>query len=298
MFPLAIFIGGPTASLKTDLAFSIQANLPSFIVNADSMQVYENFKILTNRPELNLTKKYDCHLFGFMSYPKKCNVGYWYERSLSILKKKKIPIFVGGTGLYIDSLINSISPIPKVSMQIKKELEGFYEKFGLKFLYSKLEKVDKDYSQIISHNDKQRIIRGLEVKISTGKSILKWHKEKKKKLFKKFLYVVVKSEREVLYSRINKRCEEMVKLGALNEVKEFIKIKKNINHPLHKTIGLSTLEKQINGLHSIEDALFLLKRDTRRYAKRQLTWFNNKANNANHLAFSEAKDYILNNTKL
>ena len=237
MFPLAIFIGGPTASLKTDLAFSIQANLPSFIVNADSMQVYKNLKILTNRPELNLTKKHDCHLFGLWVIQK--NVMLVFGMKGLIDTKKKIPIFVGGTGLYIDSLINSISPIPKVSMQIKKEVEGFYQKFGLKILYSKLAKIDKDYSQIISHNDKQRIIRGLEVKISTGKSILKWHKQKKKKIFKNFFYFVFKTEREVLYSRI-KMWKRMLS-GALNEVKEFIKIK-NINHPLHKTIGLSTLE--------------------------------------------------------
>ena len=96
MFPLAIFIGGPTASLKNDLAFSLQANLPSFIVNADSMQVYENFRILTNRPEKNLAKKFDCHLFGFMRYPKKCNVGFWSDsvKKLLLRSRNNIPIFV------------------------------------------------------------------------------------------------------------------------------------------------------------------------------------------------------------
>ena len=117
MFPIAIFIGGPTASYKTELAFELQSYFPSFIINSDSMQVYDQLEILTNRPVKKLRKRYDCNLFSYVKYPNKCSVGSWQKKALSVIKNKKnkIPIFVGGTGLYMDSIINNISEIPKIS---------------------------------------------------------------------------------------------------------------------------------------------------------------------------------------
>ena len=301
MYPVAIFIGGPTASLKTKLASQLLSEIPSFIVNADSMQVYNKLKILTNRPEISFLKKNRCNLFGFVKYPDSCNVGYWQKSSLSLLKKKgdDIPIFVGGTGLYIDSLINNLSDIPEIIAEVKKDTENSLNKFGLNFLYKKLEIIDNVYAQKISPNDKQRIMRAIEVKISTGKSILEWQRNSKKKIFKKILYIVIKTDKEVLYSRINNRCQQMINLGVIEEVDEFLKKEKcNFTHPLHKAIGLSTFENYLNGNLSKEDSISLFMRDTRRYAKRQLTWFNNKAINAIHLDVSEIRNYLVRNLKL
>ena len=119
MFPLAIFIGGATASQKSSLAFQIQSKVPSFIINADSMQVYDKLDILTNKPKKKFIDQYNCKLFNFLSYPEKCNVGLWRRKSIELLKKtKKTPIFVGGTGLYLDSLINNISNIPPISKKL------------------------------------------------------------------------------------------------------------------------------------------------------------------------------------
>ena len=295
MYPIAIFIGGPTASGKTELAFYIQSQIKGFIVNADSMQVYDKLGILTNRPNEKNIKKYDCNLFGFIKYPKKCNVGYWQKESLSILNKKKelIPIFVGGTGLYINSLINNISDIPLIPEEIRKAIQKTYKKKGKDFLFDELKKINKDYAKKISPNDIQRLIRALEVKYFTGISFSEWHRQNKKKIFKRIIYVILNTERNILYTRINNRCEEMVKEGVLDEIKKFLKIKTNSSHPLHKSIGLQSMEKYFSGEVSKEESLKAFMRDTRRYAKRQLTWFNNKAKGGIKLEFSDAKDYIL-----
>ena len=300
MFPVAIFIGGPTASYKTEIAFNLQSHFPSFIVNSDSMQVYDQLEILTNRPVKRLRKKYDCNLFSYIKYPEMCNVGSWQKKALSIIKNKKtkIPIFVGGSGLYMDSIITNISKIPKVSTDVKRIVDKMLKKFGINYLYEELKKTDEEYSKKLSPNDTQRIIRALEVNLSTQTTLSRWHKMKKKQIFKKIIYVVVKSEREILYSRINQRCEKMISLGVLEEVKSFLEIKQKLEHPIHKSIGLRQIIRYLKGLNSLEETMTDFMQETRRYAKRQLTWFNNKANEAVHLEDSKIKDFVLRELKL
>jgi len=300
LFPVAIFIGGPTASYKTELAFELQTSFPSFIINSDSMQVYDQLQILTNRPVKQLRKRYDCELFSYVKYPNKCSVGSWQKKALSVIKNKKnkIPIFVGGTGLYMDSIVNNISGIPKISEKVKKSIQNELKNFGINYLYKKLKKCDEEYSKKLSPNDSQRIIRALEVNLSTQINLSKWHKMEKKKIFKKIIYVVVKTEREKIYSRINSRCEEMINLGVLEEVKSFLKIKQKLDHPIHKSIGLRQITRYLEGLHSLEETMKDFTLETRRYAKRQLTWFNNKAKEAIHLEGPKIKEYILRELKL
>ena len=300
MFPLAIFIGGPTASQKTEIAFDLQGYFPSFIVNSDSMQVYDQLEILTNRPIKKLRKKYDCNLFSYIKYPDMCNVGSWQKKALSVVrnKKNKIPIFVGGTGLYMDSIINNISKIPKISTKVKKKVDNMFKNFGIKFLYEELKKIDGEYSKKLSPNDTQRITRALEVNLSTETTLSEWHKMEKDHIFKKVIYVVVKTEREKLYSNINQRCEKMISLGVLEEVKSFLEIKQKLEHPIHKSIGLRQIIRYLEGLNSLEETMTDFAQETRRYAKRQLTWFNNKAKEAIHLEGPKIKEYILRELKL
>ena len=300
MFPVAIFIGGPTASYKTEVAFNLQSHFPSFIINSDSMQVYDQLEILTNRPIRQLRKRYDCNLFSFVKYPNKCSVGNWQKKALSTIKNKKnkIPIFVGGTGLYMDSIINNISEIPKISEKVKERVRSELKKFGINHLYKELKKIDKEYSKKLSPKDTQRIIRALEVNLSTETNLSEWHKIERKKIFEKIIYVVVKTEREKIYSRINSRCEKMINLGVLEEVKSFLKIKQKLEHPIHKSIGLSQITRFLEGLDSLEETMTEFKKETRRYAKRQLTWFNNKAKEAIHLEGPQIKEYIFKELKL
>ncbi len=300
MFPVAIFIGGPTASCKTEIAFDLQSYFPSFIINSDSMQVYDQLEILTNRPFKQLRKRHDCNLFSYIKYPSKCNVGNWQKKALSIVKNKKnkIPIFVGGTGLYMDSIINNISQIPKISERVKKKINNEFKNFGINYLYKELKKIDEEYSRKLSPNDTQRIIRALEVNLSTETNLSKWHKIERNKIFKKIIYVVVKTEREKLYSRINLRCEKMINLGLLDEVKSFLEIKQKMEHPIHKSIGLRQIIRYLDGFNSLEETMTDFMQETRRYAKRQLTWFNNKAREAIHLEGPKIRDYILRELKL
>ena len=214
MFPLAIFIGGPTASGKTELAFSLHSKIPSYVVNADSMQVYNRLNILTNKPSEKEIKNFDCKLFSFLHYPEKCSVGLWRKKCIELLKNmNRVPIFVGGTGLYIESLINNISEIPQISNKIKSKINKIFLKKGKNFFYQKLLKIDNNYAKKISSNDTQRIQRAIEVKVATGKSFSDWHKQEKKKLFERVIYVVINAEREILYKKINQRCKNMINNG-------------------------------------------------------------------------------------
>ena len=294
MFPLAIFIGGPTASGKTELAFSLHSKIPSYVVNADSMQVYNRLNILTNKPSEKEIKNFDCKLFSFLHYPEKCSVGLWRKKCIELLKNmNRVPIFVGGTGLYIESLVNNISEIPQISNKIKSKINKIFLKRGKNFFYQKLLKIDNNYAKKISSNDTQRIQRAIEVKVATGKSFSDWHKQEKKKLFKRIIYVVINTEREILYKKINQRCRNMIDNGILEEVENFLEEKYVDFHPLHKAIGLNPISLLLQKRLTKEECISMFMQDTRRYAKRQLTWFNNRAKSAKHLGILEAENYIL-----
>ena len=199
MFPLAIFIGGPTASGKTELAFSLHSKIPSYVVNADSMQVYNRLNILTNKPSEKEIKNFDCKLFSFLHYPEKCSVGLWRKKCIELLKNmNRVPIFVGGTGLYIESLINNISEIPQISNKIKSKINKIFLKRGKNFFYQKLLKIDNNYAKKISSNDTQRIQRAIEVKVATGKSFSNWHNMEKKNYLRE-LYMLLSILKERFY---------------------------------------------------------------------------------------------------
>lgn len=298
MYPLAILIGGPTASGKTDLALSLQSKIPSYIVNSDSMQVYDKLKLLTNVPSRTELNKHSCKLFSFINYPKKCDLGVWLEkvkRNLSISNINEIPIFVGGTGLYLDSLNGQISPIPKVSKKTLNKIENIKKIEGNNFLYHKLKELDIEYAAKISVNDSQRIIRSLSVIIETGKPFSFWHSLKSRKLFRRLIYIFINHDRNELYQRINNRCEKIIKYGGLDEVYDFSKIEKEISHPLHKSIGFQIFKKKNNGILDYDEALDMFRIETRRYAKRQITWFKNRSKDVKFIPYNKVESFILKN---
>ena len=297
MYPIAILIGGPTASDKTKLALEISKLFPSIIINADSMQVYKDLSILTNRPtkEDNIDK---CRLFGFISYPEECNVGKWKREVKKVLDSEinKIPIFVGGTGLYLESLVNDISPIPKINLKVKRRVREIHKRYGNQFLFKKLKEKDKRSVKDINLNDTQRLIRAMEVKISTGKFISEWHQIKQKKEFQKIIYVVIKTNRDSLYKKINRRCIEIAENGVLIEIENFLKNHNiKVSHPICKAIGFRSFYNFILKKTNYEETMYEFMKETRRYAKRQITWFGNRAKSSKHLSFSDARKYIIKN---
>ena len=297
MYPLAILIGGPTAAKKTELAFEIQSKIPSVIINSDSMQVYSDLRSLTNIPSKHEMTQHSCNLFEFINYPTKCDVGHWLNCVKRVLSdtKNKIPIFVGGTGLYLESLQKTISPIPRIPLAVTNKIQLLHNKYGNRYFYKKLQGFDIEYSKKISENDTQRLFRAICVKIVTGKNLSYWHSIKSKKIFRRIFYVTISNDRDELYKSINQRCLKILKSTAIQEVHEFLKKRQPINHPLHKSIGFKIIEDYINNKRSFEDSLEVFKQETRRYAKRQITWFKNRAKDSKKMKFEEAKKYLLKN---
>lgn len=297
MFPLAILIGGPTASGKSDLAFKLHKKIPSLIINADSMQVYDKLRKLTNSPSVEEIKDSNSKLFNFIKYPLLCDLGIWLKEVRTILKKnsKKVPIFVGGTGLYLDGLNGEISPVPSIPREIVKGVEKIQKSKGNVYLYNELMNFDPDYAEKISKNDTQRIIRSLSVKIFTGKTFTYWHSIKTNKIFKKLIYIIVSHERDKLYERINTRCSKIYNSECIDEIKCFIKNDMVSNHPIHKAIGFQTFKSNIEGVIDNDLTLEKFQIETRNYAKRQITWFKNRSIGANFLPYNKVEDFILKN---
>ncbi len=178
-----ILISGPTASGKSNFAINLAKKVKGEIINADSMQVYRELKILTARPNIKEQKKVKHHLYGFISIKRKFSTGQWLKfaskKIKEIQKRKKIPILVGGTGLYFKSLIDGLVKIPKISLEKRKSIINLQKKIGQKIFYQKLIQLDPKIKKIVNINDIQRCIRAYEVKKFTKKSIVDWHKNTK-----------------------------------------------------------------------------------------------------------------------
>ena len=297
MFPLAILIGGPTASGKSELAFKLQKKIPSLVINADSMQVYNKLYKLTNSPSKEEVKEFDCNLYNFIKYPLLCDLGIWLKEVKIILNKnsKKVPIFVGGTGLYLDGLNGQVSPVPNIPKEVIENLEKKQKSKGNLFLYEELMSIDPDYALKISKNDTQRIIRSLSVQSFTGKPFTYWHSVKTNKIFKKLIYIVVSHERNKLYERINTRCSKIFNVECIDEIESFLKNDMISNHPIHKAIGFKIFKSNIEGVINKDFALEKFQTQTRNYAKRQITWFKNRSIGANFLPYNKVEDFILKN---
>ena len=294
-----LLIGGPTASKKTELAIHIASKIPAVIINADSMQFYQDFKILNNRPNSNQLKKNEFKLFGNIQIPNFPNLGWWNkiieEEISNTIKRNKLPIIVGGTGLYLSALEKKPSFVPKIKLSVKQEIEKLHEKFGLDFLYKKLKDCDQYSYKKLNQNDTHRILRALEVKKSTGKTLRFWqekNRDEKSDDKKKYYYIVLTPDKKDLYYQINLRFMEMIKKGAIKEVEIFKKKNVNQNHPIYKMIGLKYLVNYLENKITLEEAISLSQRDTRRYAKRQITWFKNQTVNSNRLSFDDATKFF------
>ena len=294
-----MLIGGPTASQKTELAINLAKKIPAVIINADTMQFYKDFKILNNRPNNILSCKTEFRLFGSLEIPNFPNLGWWNriirKEIARALKKKKLPIIVGGTGLYLNAIERETSFVPKIKNDVKKEISQLHKKFGLKYLYKILREHDELSFNNLNPNDTYRIIRALEVKKSTGRTLDFWKQKVtdnnlKKKL--KYYYAIINPERDKLYKKIDSRFLKMIENGALEEVKLFKKKKVSSNHPIFKMIGLKYLINYLDNNISLNEAIFFSQRDTRRYAKRQITWFKNQPLNANRFMYNEAVNFF------
>ena len=272
-----ILISGPTASGKSSFAIKLAKKVNGEIINADSMQVYRELKILSARPSIKEQKNIKHHLYGFHSVEDNFSTGDWLKLTLQKIKEikkiKKIPILVGGTGLYFKALTNGLVNIPNIPIQFKNKIRSMHNRLGQKSFYLALKKIDPLSKDNINPTDTQRSIRAYEVKKFTKKSLFEWFANTKS-LFKQedFIKIYIEYPRSKLISKINKRVERMIKSGAIIEVKKFKKMNINLSNSSNKLIGINEIEQYLKEVISLEKMIELISIRTRQYAKRQSTW--------------------------
>ncbi|KEC54582.1 tRNA (adenosine(37)-N6)-dimethylallyltransferase MiaA [Bartonella koehlerae] len=273
-------IAGPTASGKSALALQMAQEKNALIINTDSMQIYDVLNILTARPTQTDTAVAPHYLYGYVSPSVNYSVGRWLcdvEKLLTTFTSKSL-IFVGGTGLYFRALLEGISTIPHIPDAVRQKWRIRLDKEGAESLYHQLLKVDNVFAEKISSQDGQRIVRALEVYDATDKKLSWWQKQKTLPLIalncsEKILLI---PPRQLLYERIHKRLESMIERGALEEVIAMKKLALSPFLPAMKAIGVPEFIAYLDGQQSFEKALETVKTQTRRYAKRQMTWFRNQ----------------------
>ena len=272
-----VLIYGPTASGKSKFAIRLAKKINGEIINADSMQVYRELKILSARPFRKDYQKIKHHLYGFQSVKKNFSTGDWLrlidKKILELKKRKKIPILVGGTGLYFKALTDGLVNIPNIPTRIREQVRSMQNKLGPKKFFSKLIKIDPLVRNHINPSDTQRSIRAYEVKIFTKKSMYEWFKNTKSKYEKEDFYkIYLEFPRIELLKSINNRVEEMVQKGAIQEVKRFIKLKVPKSKSAYKAIGISEIVEYLHKNIQIGEVVEKISIKTRQYAKRQGTW--------------------------
>ena len=272
-----ILISGPTASGKSNFSIKLAKKINGEIINADSMQIYKELKILSARPNPKNYQKIQHHLYGFHSAKNNFSTGDWLKYAIKkikeIKKRKKTPIFVGGTGLYFKALSEGLVDIPNIPIRFRNKIRAEHKKLGQKKFYQKLLKLDLISKNKINPTDAQRTIRAYEVKKFTKKSLHNWFKDTKSFFEEEdFFKIYIDFPREELIERIGKRTKLMMKLGAINEVKKFIKLKINKDKSVNKAIGVSEIKEYLNSKKDLQEIVEKISIKTRQYAKRQSTW--------------------------
>ena len=292
-----VLISGPTASGKSNFAVKIAKKIQGEIINADSMQVYKILKILTARPNKIEQKDIKHHLYGVVDLNKKFSTGQWLELVIkkikNIKKKKKIPILVGGTGLYFQSLINGLVKIPEIPLKFRNKVRLMSKREGQKKFYKKLLKLDPKVKDKFDPNDTQRSIRAYEIKSYTDISMYDWLARTESE-FKNsdFLKLYIETKREKLIERINLRTLNMINGGAINEVKKFLKLKIKKDQSVNKVIGIAELTQYLNHEVTLEEAKELISIKTRQYAKRQATWARTRMTSWKKIKPTRIDDFI------
>jgi tRNA dimethylallyltransferase len=276
---------GPTGVGKTDISIKLAQEMPDIeIISADSMQIYKYMDIGTAKPNKSILSTIKHHMIDIIEPSDNFDVTQYSKLAtniiLDVFKRGKIPILLGGSGLYISSIINPLFTGPSKDIEYRESLEKEAKIHGKRYLYDKLSKIDPISASKIEPNDLRRIIRALEVYKSTGKTI-SYLQKKSSNNSAKINYQIIgfKRNRENLYQRINLRIGRMFKDGFIEEVKMLREMgyKEDLNSM--QGLGYKQINKYLNGVYSKEVAIDLIKIETRHYAKRQMTWFNNKIKN-------------------
>lgn len=270
-----IVILGPTASGKTDVAVKLAKKINGEIISADSRQIYKYMDIGTNKPDKLQLETVPHYLINIIEPTENFTAGDFVKladkKIKEIFKRKKMPIIVGGTGLYIKALMDGLIVVP-LSKETRIILTDYYKKMGLTHCNKMLKNLDPETAKTIDSQNPVRVMRAIEICLLTGKKFSELKKQTKKSEYNYVLFGL-KADRNELYGRINDRVDKMVRTGLINEIKKLVKKYSKKNAVLRATIGYREILDYLNGKSSKENAVNLIKQNTRHYAKRQMTWF-------------------------
>lgn len=269
-----IVIAGPTAIGKTALGIQIAKHFKTEIISADSRQFFKEMSIGTAKPNTQELAEIPHHFINSHSIKDQVSVGSFEKEVLlkleELYKNNNVVVIVGGSGLYINAVLNGFDELPPVNPEVRTKLNKQLEKEGLSILQEELLKHDPNYYNEVEISNPQRVIRALEIFYSTGKPFSSFRTGAKKERYFKSIIIGLNSDREELYNRINLRVDLMVKEGLLEEVKS-LRSYKNLNSL--NTVGYSEIFRYFDNEIPLEEAIELIKQNTRRFAKRQITWF-------------------------
>lgn len=288
-----MILAGPTASGKSALARLVAEEYDGVIINADSMQIYQELSIVTARPTEAEDAALPHRLYGDLSASEMCSAGRWLTMAKDEItathNNAQLPIIVGGTGLYLRALMQGLSPIPPIDEEVRARGDALLEKLGTQRFYALLRTQDPLVEDRIERDNPRRLLRAWEVLEQTGQSIYVWHKQEPEVPYapEQFKSFVLEWPREALYARCNERFERMLHDGALAEVEALGKLNLDPTLPAMKALGVSPLLAHVREECSLEDATTQGQQDTRNYAKRQITWFNNQMGDAVRVAMED-----------
>ena len=294
-----ILIYGPTASGKSEFAVKLAKKIKGEIINADSMQIYKELKILSARPSKKDYKKIKHHLYGFQSVKRNYSSGEWLkatkEKISDIKKRKNVPIIVGGTGLYFKTLTDGIVNIPKIPIRIREKVRKLNSSMGNKIFLQRLKKIDPEILNYVNPSDTQRLIRAYEVKLFTKKTLLEWFNSTKSVFEDKNFYkIYIDYPRDILVNKIHNRAQDMINKGAILEVKKFLKMKVSKKRTATKAIGIIEIKDFIDKKIEINEVIERISIKTRQYAKRQVTWSRGNMMDWNKIRHNRLNNFLKN----
>lgn len=294
----ALIICGPTASGKTDLAYELALKNSGEVVNADSMQLYKQIPIITASPSLVLKNEVPYHLYNFQNIEQEFSAAKYVGSASKIIReilgRNKLPIIVGGSGMYINMLVNGYSSIPQINNTLRDQARNLHKRIGADAFFKELKKLDPKVAQNLEIGDTQRIIRAYEVVRQTGKSILDFQAQGNIIPLPEieFEILLLLPERKFLYNTCNARFLELIKNGAIEEVKNVYNEYGDLQTSAMKALGIPEIISFIKNAITLEKAIELASTKTRQYAKRQITWFNNQIKNKKTIKFGSIQEYM------
>ncbi len=268
-----VIIAGPTASGKSALALEIAENLNGTVINADSMQVYRDLAILTARPDAAALARAPHRLYGVLDGAELSTVASWAECARAEIAAAELPILCGGTGLYLRALLHGIAPVPPIPEDIRAQARALHAELGGEAFRARLALLDPEGAARLKSGDSQRLVRAYEVAAATGRPLGEWQREAAAEAPYDALAFTLLPPRDDLYAAIDGRFQHMVADGALEEVRALLERRLDPALPVMKALGVPELARHLEGDLTLEAAIAAAQQASRRYAKRQYTWF-------------------------